>query len=51
MTKKERLINKFLEQLEADVEQDNTESIYELCEKLISDAKLKTLEELKDEYL
>ena len=51
MTKKERLIEKFLEQLEADIEQDNVDGIYEICEELIKEAKLKTLEEIKGWYL
>lgn len=51
MTKKERLIEKFMDQLEADIEQDNVDGICELCEELIKEAKLKTLEDLKDWYL
>lgn len=35
MTKKERLIEKFMDQLESDAEQDNVDGIYELCEELI----------------
>lgn len=50
MTKQE-LIEEFLEQLNADAEQDNIDSVFELCEMLIKDAKRKTLEDLKDSYI
>lgn len=51
MTKKEKLVNLFLDELEVEAECDNIDTIYELCRMLIMEAKVKTLDGLKDYFL